>query len=292
MAEEAPITTTTLILETSTATTETSTATTETSSTATTTETSSTTTTTETSTTTTTEEKTTTVKRKNWLPLESNPELMSKYITKLGVDDKFTFHEVLGCDEMLLSMVPQPVHALLMAFPLSVASEKHKEEQEKLLSEKGQTVGDKVWFIRQNIGNACGTIGLLHAVLNATADGRVTLVKDKFFSKFYEKSKQMCPLERAKALELNEDIEEEHQVIAQSEGTAPVSHSTNMNMHFNAFTIVDGHLYEFDGRKKRPINHGECSSDDLLKKAIAVIQKFMARDPKEIRFNIVTLGEK
>lgn len=259
-------------------------------------ESSSTTTTTETSSTTTETSSTTkttkTVKRKNWLPLESNPGLMSKYITKLGVDDKFTFHEVLGVDSMLLSMVPTPVHALLMAFPISKMSEKHKEEEEKLIAEKGQTVSDKVWFIKQKIGNACGTIGLLHAVLNATSDGRVTLVKDKFFSKFYDQTKDMDPSERAKALEKNEDIEEEHQVVARAEGTSSVSHSTNMNMHFNAFTVVDGCLYEFDGRKERPINHGECSADDLLKKAIAVIQKFMSRDPKEIRFNIVTLGEK
>lgn len=36
---------------------------------------------------------------KNWLPLESNPDLMSKYIHNLGVGDEWQFHEIFGTDE-------------------------------------------------------------------------------------------------------------------------------------------------------------------------------------------------
>lgn len=43
----------------------------------------------------------------------------------------------------------------------------HFEEEEKSRIEKdGQTVSSTVYFTRQTIGNACGTIGLLHAIGN------------------------------------------------------------------------------------------------------------------------------
>jgi ubiquitin carboxyl-terminal hydrolase L3 len=50
---------------------------------------------------------------------------------------------------------------------------------------------------------------------------------------------------------------------------------------------VDGHLYELDGRKSGPINHGDCTEETLLTRAVEVIKGFMARDPEEMRFTIV-----
>lgn len=53
---------------------------------------------------------------------------------------------------------------------------------------------------------------------------------------------------------------------------------------------MDGHLYELDGRKSNPINHGASSRDTLLEDAAAVVKKFMERDPEELRFTIVALA--
>lgn len=53
---------------------------------------------------------------------------------------------------------------------------------------------------------------------------------------------------------------------------------------------VDGCLYELDGRKVFPINHGPSSADTLLEDATAVVKKFMARDPEEVRFTVVALA--
>lgn len=97
--------------------------------------------------------------------------------------------------------------------------------------------------------------------------------------------------ERVKALEENEDIEETHEIIA-SAGSSEVSRDEEVNLHFNAFTCVQGHLYELDGRKKQPINHGPCEAEQLLEKAVEVIKKeFVALDPEEIRWNLVALAE-
>lgn len=99
----------------------------------------------------------------------------------------------------------------------------------------------------------------------------------------------MDPDARAKALEANEDIEQQHEVIAAAGGSA-VDREEDVNLHFNSFVCVDGRLYELDGRKSFPVNHGECRPEELLTKAVAVIQQeFVARDPEEIRWNLVAL---
>ena len=38
----------------------------------------------------------------------------------------------------------------------------------------------------------------------------------------------------------------------------------DINLHFICFVEKDGHLYELDGRKPFPINHGPSSPDSLL----------------------------
>ncbi|WFD43673.1 ubiquitinyl hydrolase 1 [Malassezia psittaci] len=68
----------------------------------------------------------------SWVPLEANPELFHEWSAKLGLDtQKCDFHDVYGLDEELLGMVPQPVHAVLLLFPLSPKiEERHRSEDE------------------------------------------------------------------------------------------------------------------------------------------------------------------
>eukprot|EP01006_Ploeotia_vitrea_P023219 TRINITY_DN55663_c0_g1_i1.p2 TRINITY_DN55663_c0_g1~~TRINITY_DN55663_c0_g1_i1.p2 ORF type:complete len:258 (+),score=151.39 TRINITY_DN55663_c0_g1_i1:31-774(+) len=226
-------------------------------------------------------------KKKRWLPLESNPGLMNKYMYGLGASKKWAFSDVWGVDEALLGMVPQPSIAVLLLFPITEASEKHKEEEEKELADK-QEVSKKVYFMKQLVGNACGTVGLLHALLNV-AD-KVEFEKGKFLHSFLEKTKDMSPQERGEALGESDDIEEAHQDVANEASSEVPEDLENVNLHFNAFVCVEGCLYELDGRKAFPINHGKTSPDTLLADAVAVVKKFMARDPNNIRFNMVSLG--
>jgi len=217
---------------------------------------------------------------------------MNKYIARLGVSlDTYEFIDVLGLDEELLVMVPQPVLAVLMLFPVSGPSEKHRKEEEEDLKKNGQQVSSKVYYTRQTVGNACGTVGLIHAVTN-NAD-TLKFAKDSFFSKFLAQTANMTPAERAQALEDNDDIEEKHQAVASDvTATSDVNNSFNDNLHFNCFTLIDGSLYELDGRKQRPINHGKSSRETLLMDAMRVVKQFVSRDPTENRWNLVALAPK
>lgn len=59
---------------------------------------------------------------KHWFPLESNPEVMTMYAHKLGLDTApssgLWFHDVLSTEDWAFAMVPSPVLAVLMLFPI------------------------------------------------------------------------------------------------------------------------------------------------------------------------------
>lgn len=44
--------------------------------------------------------------------------------------------------------------------------------------------------------------------------------------------------------------------------------SPQQNTHFVCFVVKDGHLYELDGRKHAPINHGPSTPETLLQDAV------------------------
>ncbi|KAK4740805.1 hypothetical protein SAY87_024393 [Trapa incisa] len=95
---------------------------------------------------------------KRWLPLEANPDVMNQ--------NEAECFDMFGLDEELLEMVPKSVLAVLFLYPLTSQSEEERIQQDKLKRE----YSDKVYFMKQTVGNACGTIGLLHAIGNITSE--------------------------------------------------------------------------------------------------------------------------
>jgi len=220
-----------------------------------------------------------------WLPLESNPEVMNKFIHELGAELAWNFTDIFGLDEELLAMVPKPINAVLLLFPITEKYEKARLEEEKEISEKSQSVSSNVFFVKQTIGNACGTIGLIHALCNNS--DRIQI--DGFFKEFLEKTKHMSKDERAEELEKSEKLSIVHNNLA-LEGQSNVPDlDADINLHFICFVERDGSLYELDGRRPFPINRGPSSNETFLQDAAKVIQKFIERDPENINFNVVGL---
>ncbi|KVH89769.1 Peptidase C12, ubiquitin carboxyl-terminal hydrolase 1 [Cynara cardunculus var. scolymus] len=234
---------------------------------------------------------------KRWLPLEANPDVMNQFLWGLGVPPgEAECNDVYGFDEELLEMVPKPVLAVLFLYPLTPESEQERLQQNSIK----QDPCDGVYFMRQTVGNACGTIGLLHAIGNITSEiklGRPLLtllhtlylasVEGSFLDRFYKSTASMDPMERALYLENDREMEVAHSdAVAAGETEA----SDNVNDHFICFACVNGQLYELDGRKTAPVSHGPSSSSTLLQDAAKVIKGTIAKNPNSINFNVIAIS--
>nr|KJB25503.1 hypothetical protein B456_004G194900 [Gossypium raimondii] len=180
-------------------------------------------------------------------------------------------------------MVPQPVLAVLFLYPITSQTEEERLQQD---NEK-RDVSSEVYFMKQTVGNACGTIGLLHSVGNITSE--IKLQEVSFLDRFFKSTATMDPLERAAFLEKDGEMEVAHTVAATAGDTEA---SDDVDTHFICFTCVDGQLYELDGRKSGPISHGASSRSTLLQDAAKVIKGMIQKNPESLNFNVIALTKK
>uniref|UniRef100_A0A7S2NNK9 Ubiquitin carboxyl-terminal hydrolase n=1 Tax=Cyanoptyche gloeocystis TaxID=77922 RepID=A0A7S2NNK9_9EUKA len=224
---------------------------------------------------------------KRWIPLESNPEILSTFLHNLGFSSDYAFCDIYGTDPDLLAMVPTPVVAVILLYPITDKTESGRQAQEQKLIDEGKSSAPGVFFMRQTIGNACGTIGLLHASGNSPH----LAVPGGFLHRFLEKTLGQTSAERGKVLEEDMEIENIHGTLSQQGQSTVPDIADDTNLHFIAFVTKDGVLYELDGRKPFPIQHGPSKADTFLQDAVAVIQsEFMCKDPDEVRFTMLALA--
>uniref|UniRef100_A0A8C9B7D0 Ubiquitin carboxyl-terminal hydrolase n=1 Tax=Phocoena sinus TaxID=42100 RepID=A0A8C9B7D0_PHOSS len=197
-----------------------------------------------------------------------------------GLHPNWQFVDVYGMDPELLSMVPRPVCAVLLLFPITEKYEVFKTEEEEKIKSQGQHITSSVYFMRQTINRACGTTGLIHAIANNK--DKMHFESGSTLKKFLEESASLSPEEQAIYLGNYDSIRVTHETSDHED--------EKVDLHFIALVHVDGHLYELDGWKPFPINHGETSDETLLEDAIEVFKKFMECDPDERRFNAIAIS--
>lgn len=220
-----------------------------------------------------------------WQPLESNPEVITKYINRSGAED-VQVTDVYGLDPELLAIVPQPVYSVILLFPCSENYEKFKAEEEERLKDKDQNIPSSTFFMKQITPNACGAIALLHSIYNCLDEVKL---KDGILKDFLDKAASLSPMERGEVLDKMKSIIDLHKEIAAEGQTEAPPAEENIIHHFVAFVHKDGALLELDGRKFGPINHGPTTPATLLEDAAKICKTFMARDPEELRFTVVAL---
>lgn len=221
-----------------------------------------------------------------WVPLESNPEVMTKFLHKLGVPKKWSVVDVYGLDPELLAIVPKPVLALIMLYPVTIKNDKTEEEDEATKDSKND-VSDSVYHMKQCISNACGTIALVHSIANNLD---TLQLEDGFLKTFLDETKGLSSAERGERLIKAQGIIDIHMESAQEGQTEAPGEDMEVYHHFIAFVHKDGSIYELDGRQLSPINHGSSSPEALLEDAARVCKDYMARNPGEVRFTMVALA--
>lgn len=215
-----------------------------------------------------------------WTPMEINPEMLNKMMEKLGAGGNWCFVDVLGLEGEQLSAVPKPCCALMLLFPLTQQHEAFRQQQADKVAE-----GSEVYFLKQTVGNSCGTIALLHAVGNNK--DKLTFNDGSALKKFLDETASMSADDRAKHLENNQAIKEAHNDVAAQGQCRP--EPDKVNFHFIAFVNVNGQLYEFDGRMNGAVGHGATKDDTFITDAAKVCREFMQREEGEVRFSAVAL---
>jgi len=232
--------------------------------------------------------------RKKWLPLESNPEVFNGLGRQLGLPAGVEFYEVFGLDPDLLAMVPGPVEGVLVCFPLT---ERHKDSllERKLapLSKQGAEGAEGgPYFMQQSVPNACGTVALIHATANLSAELSPT---QGWLAHFLSKTKSNSPSERACALEEDEGLAQAHNATAQLGDTrvqdfgqgAPGGSAFNEVLHFICFVHHQGVLYELDGLSDRARGRGATTPATLLADTAKLVLEDLQGD---MRVNLMALA--
>lgn len=225
---------------------------------------------------------------------------MTPLAHNLGISPSLQFHDVYSLtDPSLLSLIPRPCLALLVIIPFTPAWHASRVAEDALNSDytgKGETE-PVIWF-KQTIGHACGSIGLIHCLLNGPA--KAYIEKGSFLEKL---RKDVLPLgmeDRAQHLYDSEEFEHAHQSVASVGDTAPPSASDGdkLGQHFVAFVKGDdGHLYELEGGRKGPLDRGLLGDDEdmLSERALElglgrVIKMEIESGGGDLRFSATSLA--
>ncbi|KAJ3932099.1 MAG: peptidase C12, ubiquitin carboxyl-terminal hydrolase [Lentinula lateritia] len=229
-----------------------------------------------------------------WIPLESNPEVLNSWANKAGLDkEELQFSDIYGLDEELLDMVSKPVKAVLLLFPISKTLEAKRREEDDLIRSEASSPSlfSSVIWIKQTISNACGTIGLLHALANARII--IHCAKSLLFFTHFTKKKDKTPKERAEFLETTPLFAEIHAETA-STGQSAVPTDLDTDLHFTCFVEAEmegvPHVVELDGRRAGIMDRGKIYSDLLTDVASLVKETYIKGSSGSIQFSMTSLG--
>jgi len=123
----------------------------------------------------------------NWLPLESNPEVITKFVDDLGFDStKYCFHEMLSVEDWAQDMIPKPVAAIVFLFPINAVQEEFAEAEEENIQKDGQVVSSNLFYMKQYAANACGTIAAVHSLINLASNNPDLIKKRVILRQVYQ----------------------------------------------------------------------------------------------------------
>ncbi|KAI0903980.1 putative ubiquitin carboxyl-terminal hydrolase [Ustulina deusta] len=229
-----------------------------------------------------------------FIPLEANPELMTALLRKLGLSSALQVHDVYSITEPeLLAFIPRPALALLLVFPVSATYESSRLAEDAGVDEyAGKGPEEPVMWWKQTIRNACGLMGLLHAVSNGPAKGFIE--QDTPLSTLLSQSIPLAPTQRSALLEQTPALATAHHEAASQGQTVAPDAEDDVDLHYVCFVKTDdGTLWELDGRRKGPIARGQLATDEDVLSEKALLWgplKFLERGGGDMRFSCVALA--
>ncbi|XP_066553806.1 ubiquitin carboxyl-terminal hydrolase BAP1 [Amia ocellicauda] len=231
---------------------------------------------------------------KGWLELESDPGLFTLLVEDFGVKG-VQVEEIYD----LQSKCQSPVYGFIFLFKW--IEERRSRRKVSTLVDETSVIDDDIvndmFFAHQLIPNSCATHALLSVLLNCNdVDLGLTLSRMKEFTKGFSPESKGYAIgnapELAKAHNSHARPEPRHLPEKQN-GISAVR--TMEAFHFVSYVPIKGRLFELDGLKAYPIDHGPWGEEEeWTDKARRVIMERIglatAGEPyHDIRFNLMAV---
>lgn len=215
-----------------------------------------------------------------WTTIESDPGVFTELCATVGVKD-VAFEELYALDADELRRI-EPIYGLIFLF-------KYRGDDIAQASSVDADPPKELFFARQVIQNACATQAVLSVLLNA--EDRVELGTE--LQNFLEFSRDLDPEMKGTVISNSDVIRNAHNAFARPEPIMMQSRPAREDddvFHFVAYVPRGGKVYELDGLKQGPINHGEYLDGNWLDVAVPAIQKrISAYSSNEIKFNLMAV---
>ncbi|EFO24989.1 hypothetical protein LOAG_03494 [Loa loa] len=194
-----------------------------------------------------------------WLPLESNPEVITNFMHKIGVEKGVECVDIYSFEDDILAFIPRPCYAVMLCFPMVDKVDEIMQPIYEKMKEEGSVVPDGIFFMKQKISNACGTFALIHSLANN--QNKINL-GDGSLKQWLDKAVSLGVEERSDSLAENSTLAEAHYDCArggETDSSAPIDH------HFICYLNYGDKLLELDSRAPSPRICGLTSDATFLK---------------------------
>lgn len=221
-----------------------------------------------------------------WLELESDPGLFTLLLEDFGVKG-------VQVDEIydLQKSIEGPVYGFIFLFKWIEERRSRRKVvvQEEKFVEKEEIV-NSIFFAHQIVPNSCATHSLLSILLNCSK-----IYLGSTLTRLKEYTRNMDPENKGHAIGNTPELARAHNTHAKPEPRQPQEKPHGVPMgrtmeafHFVSYVPIDGRLYELDGLKPFPIDHGPWQpGQDWTDKFRMVITERLGGG--DIRFNLMAV---
>ncbi|KAI5715562.1 hypothetical protein M8J77_018278 [Diaphorina citri] len=229
-----------------------------------------------------------------WLELESDPGLFTLLLEDFGVKG-------VQVDEIydLQKPLDTPVYGFIFLFRwIEERRSRRKVIDQSHMYMKNDNVVNNIFFAQQMVPNSCATHSLLSILLNCS-----NIHLGDTLNRLKEHTSGMCPENKGWAIGNTPELAKAHNSHANASARRKLDknnsissgrYSTGEAFHFVSYVPINGHLFELDGLKPYPIDHGPWSeTEEWTEKFQRVItdRLGMATEEKynDIRFNLMAV---
>lgn len=228
-----------------------------------------------------------------WLELESDPGLFTLLLEDFGVKG-VQVEEIYD----LQKPIESPVYGFIFLFRwIEERRSRRKVVDQTETFVKDEEVVNNIFFAQQMVPNSCATHALLSVLLNCS-----NIHLGDTLSRLKVHTSGMCPENKGWAIGNTPELACAHNSHAMPQAKRRLDKSSGVStgrftgeaFHFVSYVPINGRLFELDGLKPFPIDHGPVGDDeDWTEKFRRVMSDRLGvatgEQYHDIRFNLMTV---